>query len=194
MKREAQLTRTTKETDITASLALEGNGKADVSTGIGFFDHMLELFAFHSGFDLNLKAVGDLQVCDHHTIEDCGIVLGTLMKQCLGERRGITRYGSFRMPMDETLAVVDLDISGRPYLVFHCDFRREQIGAMSTEMVQEFLRAFAFAAGITLHVNVLYGENDHHKAEAIFKALARALKQAVLVSGTAIPSSKGMLE
>jgi imidazoleglycerol-phosphate dehydratase len=116
------------------------------------------------------------------------------MKQCLGERRGITRYGSFRMPMDETLAVVDLDISGRPYLVFHCDFRREQIGAMSTEMVQEFLRAFAFAAGITLHVNVLYGENDHHKAEAIFKALARALKQAVLVSGTAIPSSKGMLE
>ncbi|MBR4445156.1 MAG: imidazoleglycerol-phosphate dehydratase HisB [Solobacterium sp.] len=194
MKREAQLTRTTKETDITASLALEGNGRADVSTGIGFFDHMLELFAFHSGFDLDLKAVGDLQVCDHHTIEDCGIVLGTLMKQCLGERRGITRYGSFRMPMDETLAVVDLDISGRPYLVFHCDFRREQIGAMSTEMVQEFLRAFAFAAGITLHVNVLYGENDHHKAEAIFKALARALKQAVLVSGTAIPSSKGMLE
>lgn len=194
MKREAQLTRTTKETDITASLVLEGNGKADVSTGIGFFDHMLELFAFHSGFDLDIKAVGDLQVCDHHTIEDCGIVLGTLMKQCLGERRGITRYGSFRMPMDETLAVVDLDISGRPYLVFHCDFRREQIGAMSTEMVQEFLRAFAFAAGITLHVNVLYGENDHHKAEAIFKALARALKQAVLVSGTAIPSSKGMLE
>ncbi len=194
MKREAQLTRTTKETDITASLVLEGNGKADVSTGIGFFDHMLELFAFHSGFDLDIKAVGDLQVCDHHTIEDCGIVLGTLMKQCLGERRGITRYGSFRMPMDETLAVVDLDISGRPYLVFHCDFRREQIGAMSTEMVQEFLRAFAFAAGITLHVNVLYGENDHHKAEAIFKALARALKQAVLVNGTAIPSSKGMLE
>ena len=195
MARIGEVERYTSETSIEISINLDGSGNTQIDTGIGFFDHMLELFAFHSGFDLDIKAVGDLQVCDHHTIEDCGIVLGTLMKQCLGERRGITRYGSFRMPMDETLAVVDLDISGRPYLVFHCDFRREQIGAMSTEMVQEFLRAFAFAAGITLHVNVLYGENDHHKAEAIFKALARALRAAVRrdIDHYQLPSTKGTL-
>ena len=193
MTREAKCTRTTKETKIESCLVLEGSGKADIDTGIGFFDHMLELFAFHSGFDLTVKAEGDLDVCDHHTIEDCGIVLGSLLKECLGERRGIQRYGSFRMPMDETLAAADLDISGRPYLVFNCEFRRENIGTMSTEMVREFLRAFAFNAGITLHINVFYGENDHHKAEAVFKALARALREAVRVTGTEIPSSKGML-
>ncbi|MBR3358006.1 MAG: imidazoleglycerol-phosphate dehydratase HisB [Solobacterium sp.] len=193
MTREAKCTRTTKETSIESCLVLEGSGKADIDTGIGFFDHMLELFAFHSGFDLTVKAEGDLDVCDHHTIEDCGIVLGSLLKECLGDRRGIQRYGSFRMPMDETLAAADLDISGRPYLVFNCEFKRENIGTMSTEMVREFLRAFAFNAGITLHINVYYGENDHHKAEAVFKALARALKEAVRVTGTEIPSSKGML-
>ena len=193
MTREAKCTRTTKETSIESCLVLEGSGKADIDTGNGFFDHMLELFAFHSGFDLTVKAEGDLDVCDHHTIEDCGIVLGSLLKECLGDRRGIQRYGSFRMPMDETLAAADLDISGRPYLVFNCEFKRENIGTMSTEMVREFLRAFAFNAGITLHINVYYGENDHHKAEAVFKALARALKEAVRVTGTEIPSSKGML-
>ena len=193
-KRSGTVERVTKETDVRCSLTVEGSGLADVNTGIGFFDHMLELFAFHSGMDLSLRAEGDLQVCDHHTVEDCGIVLGTALKKALGERRGIERYGSFRMPMDETLAQADIDISGRPYLVFSCEFRREMIGSMSTEMVKEFLRAFAFAAGITLHISVLYGENDHHKAEAVFKALARALRMAVRVSGSGIPSSKGMLE
>ena len=194
MTRTAAQERKTKETSVTCTLTLEGNGSAQVNTGIGFFDHMMELFAFHSGFDLELKAEGDLHVDDHHTIEDCGIVLGSVLKQCLGDRKGISRYGSFRMPMDETLAQADLDISGRPYLVFNCEFTRDSIGAMATEMVREFLRAFAFAAGITLHINVLYGQNDHHKAEAVFKALARALKEAVRITGTAIPSSKGMLE
>ena len=192
--RSSQLERNTKETKIKCSLTLEGSGKAEIDTGIGFFNHMLELFAFHSGMDLSLKADGDLDVCDHHTIEDCGIVLGTCLKEALGDRKGITRYGNFTLPMDETLCTVTLDISGRPYLVYNCELKREQIGTMSTEMVEEFLRAFAFAAGITLHVNVHYGNNDHHKVEAVFKALARALKQAVEVTSDVIPSSKGVLE
>ena len=168
--------------------------KASVNTGIGFFNHMLELLAFHSGMNLYLRADGDLDVDDHHTIEDCGILLGKVMRKALGDRAGIARYGSFTLPMDETLASVDLDISGRPYLVFNCEFKRDQIGMMATETVEEFLRAFAFQAGITLHVNVHYGNNDHHKAEAIFKALGRALRAAVKVSGDKIPSTKGMLE
>ena len=192
--RAVKLERETKETRVECELNLDGEGKSAVDTGIGFFNHMLELLAFHSGMNLYIDANGDLDVDDHHTIEDCGIVLGSLLKECLGDRCGIQRYGSFRMPMDETLAGVDLDISGRPYLVFNCEFRRENIGTMSTEMVREFLRAFASNAGITLHVNVHYGKNDHHKAEAIFKALGRALKEAVRVSGDQIPSSKGMLE
>ncbi|MBE6129762.1 MAG: imidazoleglycerol-phosphate dehydratase HisB [Erysipelotrichaceae bacterium] len=192
--RSVKLERETKETQVECELNLDGEGKASVNTGIGFFNHMLELLAFHSGMNLYLRADGDLDVDDHHTIEDCGILLGKVMRKALGDRAGIARYGSFTLPMDETLASVDLDISGRPYLVFNCEFKRDQIGMMATETVEEFLRAFAFQAGITLHVNVHYGNNDHHKAEAIFKALGRALRAAVKVSGDKIPSTKGMLE
>lgn len=192
--RAVKLERTTNETRVDCELNLDGEGKASVDTGIGFFNHMLELLAFHSGMNLYINADGDLDVDDHHTIEDCGILLGQAMRKALGNRAGIARYGSFTLPMDETLASVDLDISGRPFLVFNCEFSRDQIGMMATEMVREFMRAFAFNAGITLHINVHYGSNDHHKAEAVFKALGRALKAAVRVSGDQIPSSKGMLE
>ncbi|MBP3853220.1 MAG: imidazoleglycerol-phosphate dehydratase HisB [Erysipelotrichaceae bacterium] len=191
--RKAQISRNTAETKITCQLDLEGSGQVNVNTGIGFFDHMLTLLAFHSGFDLDLQADGDLEVCDHHTVEDCGIVLGCALKEALGDAKGITRYGSFQLPMDEVLCHVTLDISGRPYLVYHCELNREKVGELSCEMVEEFLRALAFHAGITLHVNVLYGKNDHHKIEAVFKALARALKQAVQISGDGVQSSKGLL-
>lgn len=192
--RQASLIRETKETQIHLKLNVDGKGKANIDTGVGFFDHMLTLLAFHSNMDLELKAKGDLYVCDHHTIEDCGILLGNAFKQALGDRRGIARYGSFNLPMDETLCNVTLDISGRPYLVYNCELKRESIGNFSCEMVEEFLRAFAFQAGITLHVNVFYGTNDHHKVEAIFKALGRALKQASEIVSDTIPSSKGVLE
>ncbi len=192
--RMASKQRNTKETKIQCEINLDGTGKSDISTGVGFFDHMLTLFAFHSGFDLNLHAQGDLEVCDHHTIEDCGILLGTLIKEALGDRVGIARYGSMNLPMDETLCNVTLDISGRPYLVYHCDLKRENVGAMSCEMVEEFFRAVAIASGITLHINVYYGSNDHHKIEAIFKAFGRALKQATQIVSDEIPSSKGVLE
>lgn len=192
--RTAVIDRRTAETDIHCELNLDGKGDTRISTGIGFFDHMMTLMAFHGRMDLVLKADGDLDVDDHHTIEDCGIVLGQAFKQALGERKGIARYGSFTLPMDESLASVNLDISGRPYLVFNCEFSRDSIGMMATEMVEEFLRAFAFNAGITLHVNLLYGSNDHHRAEAIFKALAHALKEAMHVNSDVLMSTKGMLE
>lgn len=186
--------RDTKETQISCYVNLDGDGTNDIHTGVGFFDHMLTLFSFHSGIDVKLKANGDLNVCDHHIVEDCGILLGTCVKEALQDKRGIARYGNMMLPMDETLCNVTLDISGRPYLVYHCELKRDQIGNFSCEMVEEFLRAFAFAAGITLHVNVYYGVNDHHKIEAIFKALGRALKAAVKVEGDALPSTKGKLE
>lgn len=192
--RTGKIERKTKETDIALSLNLDGTGRSKIDTGIGFFDHMLTLFSFHSGFDLDLHVKGDLEVCDHHTIEDCGIALGNALKEALGDKKGIQRYGSFYLPMDETLCHISLDISGRPYLVFHADFQREQVGTMSTEMVEEFMRALAVQAGLTLHINILYGANDHHKIEAIFKALGRALRQAVQITGDAIPSSKGWIE
>ncbi|MBQ0066311.1 MAG: imidazoleglycerol-phosphate dehydratase HisB [Firmicutes bacterium] len=192
--RSASLSRNTKETQITCVLEIEGTGKSDISTGIGFFDHMLDLFAFHSNMNLKMIADGDLDVCDHHTIEDCGITLGSVLKQALGDRKGINRYGNFFMPMDETLAQVTLDISGRPYLVFNAEFTRDTVGMMATEMVEEFFRAVAVASGLTLHINVMYGKNDHHKIEAIFKAFGRALKEACLITSDKIPSSKGVLE
>ena len=192
--RSAVIDRQTAETDIHCQLNLDGSGHCQVSTGIGFFDHMMNLFAFHGGFDLVLEADGDLDVDDHHTIEDCGIALGQAFKKALGERTGIERYGFFLLPMDESLAEISLDISGRPYLVFNCEFSRDQIGMMATEMVEEFMRAFAFNADITLHVNLRYGNNDHHKAEAIFKGLGHALKNAVTVSSDRVMSTKGMLE
>lgn len=186
--------RDTKETQITCYVNLDGDGTNDIHTGVGFFDHMLTLFSFHSQIDVKLQAHGDLNVCDHHTVEDCGILLGTCIKEVLQDKRGIARYGSMMLPMDETLCNVTLDISGRPYLVYQCELKRDQIGNFSCEMVEEFLRAFAFAAGITLHVNVYYGTNDHHKIEAIFKALGRAMKAAVKVEGDKLPSTKGKLE
>lgn len=192
--RIAKKERITKETKITCEINLDGTGQSEIDTGIGFFNHMLTLFAFHSGFDLKLKADGDLDVCDHHTIEDCGIVLGNVVKTALADRVGIARYGSMNLPMDETLCNVTLDISGRPYLVYHCDLKRENIGNMSCEMVEEFFRAFAMASGITLHINVYYGTNDHHKVESIFKAFGRALKQASEIVSDVVSSSKGVLE
>ncbi|MDY3036068.1 MAG: imidazoleglycerol-phosphate dehydratase HisB [Absicoccus sp.] len=192
--REAQIKRTTKETDIEVKVNLDGNGHTQIDTGIGFFNHMLTLFGFHAGIDLDVKAQGDLYVCDHHTIEDCGITLGQAFVQALGDKVGINRYGSFTLPMDETLANVTLDFSGRPYLVYHCELKREQVGTLSCEMVEEFLRAFAFACGLTLHVNVYYGNNDHHKIEAIFKGLGHAISQAIIVNGDRVYSTKGKLE
>lgn len=192
--REASIVRKTNETNISLKLNLDGNGIANINTGIGFFDHMLELFSFHSKIDLSIEAHGDLDVDDHHTIEDIGISLGNAFKEAIGDRKGIERYGFFILPMDESLATVAIDISGRPYLVFNCNFTREKVGEMSTEMVKEFFQAFAFASGITLHIFLEYGENDHHKIECIFKAFGHALKNAILISNNEIPSTKGMLE
>lgn len=191
--RTAEKRRTTNESDIYIKLALDSNEDINISTGIGFFDHMLELFAFHAGISLQVQAKGDLQVCDHHTVEDCGIVLGECIKEALGDKKGIQRYGSFLLPMDEALAQVALDISNRPYLVYHADIKRETIGTFSCEMVSEFLRALVNQAGITLHVNVLYGENDHHKLEAVFKGFGRAFREAICITSDALPSTKGML-
>lgn len=186
--------RTTKETSIKLEMNLDGNGISEINTGVGFFDHMLTLFAFHSKIDLNILSNGDLEICDHHTIEDIGITLGDAFRDAMGSKEGINRYGTFYIPMDETLALASLDISGRAFLIFDCNFKREKVGEMSTEMVVEFFRAFAFNAGVTLHLKILYGENDHHKIEALFKAFGRAIKEAkVRNSETEIPSTKGTL-
>lgn len=193
MRRVAQAQRDTKETQIYIALNLDGTGKSEIDTGIGFFDHMLTLFAFHSKIDLTIQAKGDLEVCDHHLVEDTGILLGELLLEALNDKRGIERYGSARVPMDETLTYVDLDLSGRSYLVYHCELKRDMIGAYSCEMTSEFLRAFAYNAKMTLHVNCMYGENDHHKVESIFKALGRALKIAVNKTSDTVPSTKGII-
>lgn len=190
--RTAQISRKTRETDITASLNLDG-GKCEISTGIGFFDHMLTAFAVHGGFGLTLKAAGDLEVDGHHTVEDTGIVLGQAFAKTLGDKSGIARYGSFYIPMDEALALCVVDVSGRPYLVFDDPFQNEIIGGFDACLVTEFLRAFAFNAGITLHMNILYGKNAHHMAEAVFKSLGHALKSACTQTGGAVLSTKGVL-
>jgi imidazoleglycerol-phosphate dehydratase len=192
-KRIANINRLTKETDIDLTLVLDGSGKAEINTGIGFFDHMLTAFAAHSGFDVDISCKGDLQVDSHHTIEDVGIVLGQAFDKALGGKEGIKRYGNFTIPMDEALAACSVDISGRSYLVFNGDFSADSMGGMDTQMIKEFFRAFASNAGLTLHVNLFYGENDHHKCEAIFKAFAHALKEAVKVEGGRILSTKGVL-
>lgn len=193
MKRVAQATRETKETQIRIALNVDGNGNCDIDTGIGFFDHMLTLFAFQANFDLTIKASGDLDVCDHHLIEDTGILLGELLAQSLADKFGIERYGSARVVMDECLTSVDLDLSGRSFLVYHCELKRDCVGQFSCEMCEEFLRAFAYNAKMTLHVNNAYGTNDHHKLESIFKALGRALKVAVAQTNNKIPSTKGVI-
>ncbi len=191
--RETTLTRTTKETDISLTLNLDGEGKSDISTGIGFFDHMLTAFALHGGFDLTLQVKGDLQVDCHHTIEDTGIVLGKAFAQILGGNSGIARFGSFFIPMDEALASCHLDISGRPFLVFDAAFDTPSCGGFDCCMAEEFFRAFAMNGGITLHLAVPYGKNDHHKIEALFKACAHALRLAVLPKGGGVLSTKGVL-
>ena len=194
--RQASITRTTKETDISVSIALDGAGKADIDTGIGFLDHMLEQIAKHGLMDLSIAAKGDLHIDAHHTTEDVGITLGQAFKQALGDKKGITRYAHAYVPLDEALSRVVVDISGRPWLVWKVDFPTEKIGTFDTELVHEFFYAFAINAGLTLHVENLYGRNSHHIAETCFKALARALRTAVAIDermGDAIPSTKGAL-
>ena len=193
--REASVRRETKETKINAKLQLDGTGQVSVRTGIGFFDHMLTALGVHSGMDLSLTVDGDLEVDCHHSVEDAGIVLGQALAQALGDKSGIARYGSAFIPMDEALGFASLDISGRPFLVFRCEFETQRLGSMDTQMVEEFFRALAFHAGITLHLSCPYGKNDHHKAEALFKAAAHALRQAIVpLKDGQVLSTKGMLE
>lgn len=191
--RNAEIERKTKETDINLILNLDGTGKGEIDTGIGFLDHMLLSLSFYSGFDIFLKCEGDLEVDDHHTVEDIGIVLGQGLLKAIGDRRGIKRFSSMTTPMDESLAAVSLDIGNRPYLVYNLEFGREKIGQMDTQNFKEFFRAFAFESRMNLHVNLLYGENEHHKIEAVFKSLGRALKDAVKVMDDQITSTKGVL-
>jgi imidazoleglycerol-phosphate dehydratase len=194
--RTGKITRATKETEISLSVNLDGTGKADVSTGIGFLDHMLDLLARHSRMDVTVKAKGDLHVDHHHTTEDVGIVLGQAVTQALGDMRGITRYADVHMPMDETLSRVAIDISGRPVLVFRVEFPRDKIGDFDVDLVREFFQAFTTNAAVTLHVETLYGDNSHHVAESCFKGLARALRMAVAIDPAAkgeVPSTKGSL-
>lgn len=192
---QAIVERNTAETQIRLELKLNGQGKYEGSSGIGFFDHMLTLFCRHSLFDCSLEMTGDLQVDGHHTIEDLGLVLGQALKEALGDKEGITRYGTFFAPMDEALIMVSLDLSGRPYLNFNIGPLAEKVGNFDTELVQEFLRAFAFSGGITLHLHKISGTNSHHIIEGIFKALARALRQATAIDGRekGVPSTKGLL-
>ena len=195
--RTAKISRKTNETDITVEVNLDGTGKFDVRTGIGFLDHMLEQLAKHGLIDLKVRADGDLHIDMHHTTEDTGIALGQAVAEALGERRGIRRYASFYLPMDEALTRVALDISGRPYLIWQVSFPTPKIGDMDTELFREWFQAFAQNAGITLHVANLYGDNSHHIAETCFKALARALRQAVEIDDRqpdVIPSTKGSLK
>ncbi|WP_029030197.1 imidazoleglycerol-phosphate dehydratase HisB [Salinarimonas rosea] len=194
--RAARVDRRTSETDVSLSLALDGTGAATIATGVGFLDHMLDLLARHALFDLEVSAKGDTHVDDHHTVEDVGIALGRAFREALGEKRGIVRYATVHLPMDETLSRVSIDISGRPFLVFRTAFPTQKIGTFDTELVREWFQAFATNAGVTLHVETLYGENSHHIAESCFKGLARALRAAVAVDpreADRIPSTKGAL-
>src|SRR5438045_4645062 len=194
--RKAALKRKTKEPDVEVETNLDGTGAGSVATGIGFLDHMLDLLARHSRIDIAVKAKGDLHIDDHHTAEDVGIALGQAVKQALGDMKGITRYADVHVPMDEALTRVAIDISGRPFLVFKAKFGRHKIGTFDTELVQEWFQAFAMNAGVTLHVETLYGTNDHHIAESCFKGLARALRAAVAIDPRAaneVPSTKGSL-
>jgi imidazoleglycerol-phosphate dehydratase len=194
--RSASVSRRTAETDVSVSLVLDGTGKAAMATGVGFLDHMLELFARHALFDLEVKVAGDLHVDQHHTTEDTGIAIGQAFLKALGDKKGIARYADIHLPMDETLSRVALDISGRPFLVFRAGFPAEKIGAFDTELVREWFQAFAMHGGVTLHVETLYGDNSHHIAESCFKGLARALRRAVALDPREegrIPSTKGAL-
>jgi imidazoleglycerol-phosphate dehydratase len=185
--------RNTKETQIELFLNLDGNKQIDVQTGIPFFDHMLTLFAFHGSFDLKVFAKGDLEVDDHHTVEDVGLALGQAIIQALGDKKGIERYGMMYLPMDEALSRVVLDLSNRPYLVFKATFNRDKVGTMDTQNVFEFFKSVSNEAKMNLHMEVLYGDNEHHKIESLFKAFGRALKMAVKVTSTEVSSTKGVL-
>lgn len=195
MARTADYVRKTKETDISLHLNLDGTGSSSIHTGIGFFDHMLDGFARHGPFDLKVNVAGDLAVDCHHTIEDTGIVLGNAIKEAVGDKKGIRRYGSCILPMDETLVLCAVDLSGRPYLVFDGEFTTDRVGYMDTEMVKEFFYAISYTAGMNLHIRVLSGGNNHHMIEAMFKAFAKALDQATVIDPriTDILSTKGSL-
>ncbi len=193
--RKATIKRKTRETDIQVSLSIDGDGKTYIRTGIGFFDHMLELMAVHGSMDLHIEASGDLEVDNHHTVEDVGLCLGMALNESLGDRKGINRYGHAVIPMDEALAEVVIDLSNRPYLVYETPPLIDRLGSMESELIPEFLRAFSQTGGITLHATVRYGNNSHHMIEALFKALGRAIREATRTSDiySDIPSSKGIL-
>ena len=195
MERSATVTRKTKETDISVTFHLDGSGKGKIETGIGFFDHMLEGFTRHGFFDLDMMIRGDLQVDGHHSVEDAGIVLGTAIKEALGDKSGIRRYGSSILPMDDALALCAVDLCGRPYFVFDCEFTTEKVGYLDTELVREFFYAISYSAGMNLHIKMLSGINNHHMIEAIFKAFARALDEATGKDSriTDVLSTKGSL-
>ncbi len=193
MKRVSDFHRKTNETEIKGSLNLDGKGVGSIQTGLGFFDHMLELFAFHSGFDVTIACDGDLHVCAHHSVEDIAISLGSAFYSALGDRKGITRYATFFMPMDETLTRTVIDISGRCYHLFKGEFESEKIGDFPVEMTQHFFYSFASSAKLTLHQEILYGDNDHHRIESLFKGFGRVLAQAVAITTDKVPSSKGVL-
>lgn len=192
--RTGQKERRTKETQISVKMNLDGTGKYSVHTGIGFLDHMLELFSCHSGMDLELTVKGDLNVDAHHSVEDTGIVIGKLLHELLGDKNGIARYATSYIPMDETLARTVIDVSGRPCFVFNCDGLKGKIGEFDAELVEEFFRAVSSYGMLTIHTEVLYGNNLHHIAEAVFKSFAHALHDAVAIVGNSVPSSKGVLE
>ena len=194
--RKGAVSRKTKETSIEASLDLDGSGISDISTGVGFFDHMLDQLARHSLIDMTVRAVGDRHIDDHHTVEDVGIAFGQALAKALGDKKGLARYADCLLPMDETLTRVAVDVSGRPFLVFRTEFPTERIGAFDSQLVREFFQAFAGNAGLTLHIETLYGVNSHHIAESCFKGVARALKAAVALDprqAERIPSTKGAL-
>jgi imidazoleglycerol-phosphate dehydratase len=196
LKRQATIERTTKETRIRAAVDLDGSGASRIKTGIGFLDHMLEQLSRHSLIDIELEAKGDLHIDFHHTAEDTGIVLGQAVAQAMGKKQGITRYASVHLPMDDTLTRVAVDVSGRPYLVWRVSFSKSKVGEMDTELFREWFQAFAQNAGITLHIETLYGENNHHIAETCYKGLARALRQALAIDERQegrVPSTKGTL-
>lgn len=195
MGRTAELKRKTGETDVSLSFGIDGSGKSSITTGVGFLDHMLTLFCKHGLFDLSVQAQGDLEVDAHHTVEDVGIVLGQAIQQAAGDKKSIKRYGTSYVPMDEALAMTALDLSGRPFLVFDAPLANGRVGQMDTELVEEFFRAVAFNAGITLHIKVFYGNNNHHIIEAMFKAFGRALDEATALDSRieGVMSTKGML-
>jgi len=196
MKRKAEVKRQSYETNISLSLCLDGQGNINIKSGIGFFDHMLTLLAAHASFDMELNCAGDLEIDGHHTIEDIGIVMGKAFSEALGDKKGIMRYGTFFLPMDECLAMVSLDISGRPYLHYEVPPMSEMVGNFDTQLVEEFLRAFCIHGGITIHARVLYGKNTHHIIEAIFKCLGHALRIAVSTDPAlkGVPSTKGIID